>query len=119
MPYVYILRCADGSYYTGSTRNLESRLHQLSLGLVEGYTSTRLPVELVFAAEYERVDEAWQRERQIHGWSRRKKEALIADHWDDLPEFSRSLYRRRRGFDTPPTAATQPSGYATAIGGGQ
>jgi len=102
MPFVYILRCADGSYYTGSTRNLESRLHQHSLGLVAGYTSTRLPVELVFAAEYERVDEAWQRERQIHGWSRRKKEALIAAHWDDLPDFSRSAYRRR-GFDTPPS----------------
>ena len=109
MPHVYILRCADGSYYTGSTRSLESRLHQHSLGLVEGYTSTRLPVELVFAAEYERVDEAWQRERQIHGWSRRKKEALIAAHWEDLPAFSLSSYRRR-GFDTPPAAATQPSG---------
>jgi putative endonuclease len=109
MPHVYILRCSNGSQYTGSTRNLENRLSRHALGLVEGYTASRLPVELVFAAEYERVDEAWQRERQIHGWSRRKKEALIASCWEDLPGFSRSAHRRG-GFDTPPPAATQPSG---------
>jgi putative endonuclease len=109
VPHVYILRCADGSYYTGSTRNLEHRIHQHSLGLVEGYTATRLPIELVFAQEYERVDEAWARERQIHGWSRRKKEALIAQRYDDLPLLSVSA-DRRAGFDTPPEAAAQPSG---------
>ncbi|WP_395638893.1 GIY-YIG nuclease family protein [Pseudolysinimonas sp.] len=108
MPHAYILRCSDGSYYTGSTRNLEHRIHQHSLGLVPGYTADRLPIVLVFAEECDRVDDAWVRERQIHGWSRRKKEALIAQRYDDLPNLSLST-ARRAGFDTPPEAAAQPS----------
>jgi putative endonuclease len=67
MPYVYILRCSDSSYYVGSTRNLENRLWQHATGMGAKYTSTRLPVELVFAQEYERIDEAYAREKQIQG----------------------------------------------------
>ena len=92
MPYLYILRCADGSYYVGSTRNLQNRLWQHSTGLGAKYTSTRLPVELVFAQEYERIDEAYEREKQIQGWSRRKREALIAHEVNELPRLSRKHF---------------------------
>ena len=75
---VYILRCADGSYYTGHTRNLGVRLAEHESGLVPGYTKLRRPVRLVFAEELRTRAEALKRERQIKGWSRAKKEALIA-----------------------------------------
>lgn len=74
---MYILECADGSYYTGSTNNLELRLAQHKSGEGANHTSKHLPVELVYFEEYERVDEAFYREKQVQGWSRKKKEALI------------------------------------------
>ncbi|MFJ6131722.1 GIY-YIG nuclease family protein [Janibacter terrae] len=77
MAHVYMLRCADGSYYVGSTHHLESRLRQHSAGRGAQYTSTRTPVELVWSLETERVVEAYALERKLHGWSRAKKEALI------------------------------------------
>jgi len=91
----YILRCADGSYYVGSTRNLTLRLEQHSSGSVPSYTSTRLPVELVWAAEFDRIDEAYALEKRIQGWSRRKREALIRGDFDALPGLSRK--RQPRG----------------------
>ncbi|WP_348002464.1 GIY-YIG nuclease family protein [Pseudolysinimonas sp.] len=109
MPHVYLLKCADGTYYVGSTWDLERRLWQHSMDSETAYTAKRLPVELVFAQEYDRVDEAWERERQIHGWSRRKKEALIAQHYDELPALSRGTHLRTRGFDTSPSATAQPA----------
>jgi putative endonuclease len=74
---MYILECADGSYYTGSTRDLERRLweHQSGLGAV--HTSKRLPVKLVYCEECDRIDDAFYREKQIQGWGRKKKQALI------------------------------------------
>lgn len=74
---MYILECADGSFYTGSTKNLDRRLweHQNLLGA--NYTKKRLPVKLVYFEEYSRIDEAFYREKQIQGWSRKKKLALI------------------------------------------
>jgi putative endonuclease len=96
MPFVYILRCADGSYYVGSTRvSLEHRLWQHSTGNGCKYTSTRLPIELVFAEEYERVDEAYAREKQIQGWSRKKREALINGEVDSLVGLSRKVFPKR------------------------
>ena len=89
MPYVYILCCADNSYYVGSTRNLDRRLSEHSTGFGASYTRSRLPVELVFAEEYPRVDEAYEREKQIQGWSRKKREALIRMHAEELPGLSR------------------------------
>lgn len=78
---MYILRCANGSYYTGSTKNLDVRLKQHKAGLAANYTRKHLPVELVYYEEFQRIDEAFYREKQIQGWSRKKKEALIqADH---------------------------------------
>lgn len=82
--YVYIVKCADGSYYTGHTDNLESRIAQHQTGQMPGYTATRQPVRFVFAEEFATRQEAFERERQIKGWSRAKKEALMAGDWDRL-----------------------------------
>ncbi|EEQ96499.1 GIY-YIG catalytic domain protein [Brucella intermedia LMG 3301] len=87
---VYILRCADGSYYTGLTKqNIEARLWEHNEGIYDSYTKKRRPVELVFTETYDRIVDAIARERQIKGWSRAKKEALIALNYEGLPELSR------------------------------
>jgi predicted GIY-YIG superfamily endonuclease len=88
--YVYILKCADGSYYTGHTENLESRLAAHQKGEIPGYTEPRRPVNLVFAEELSSREEALARERQIKGWSRTKKEALIRSDWERLVELSKA-----------------------------
>ena len=76
---VYILRCSDGSYYTGLTKqDVEAQLWEHNEGTCDGYTRKRRPVELVFTETYDRIVDAIERERQIKGWSRVKKEALIA-----------------------------------------
>ena len=86
---VYMLRCADGSYYTGLTkRAVEERVGEHNAGAVEGYTKSRLPVELVFTETYERIVDAIERERQIKGWTRRKKEALIRYDYEGLPALA-------------------------------
>ena len=90
--WVYILRCADNSYYTGHTDNLEKRITEHQTGEVEGYASTRLPVELVFSQEFSSREEAKASERQIKGWGRRKKEALIKGDW---AEVSRSACSKK------------------------
>lgn len=76
--YTYILLCSDGSYYTGSTNNLELRLKQHQNGEGANHTKKHLPVVLVYYEEFSRIDEAFYREKQIQGWSRKKKEALIS-----------------------------------------
>jgi putative endonuclease len=75
--YMYILLCSDGSYYTGSTTDLERRLAQHQAGEGANHTKKRLPVKLVYYEEYDRIDMAFYREKQVQGWSRKKKEALI------------------------------------------
>ena len=90
MANTYILKCADGTFYTGSTRNLEKRVWDHQNGLGGKYTSERLPVELVFYEEHQHIGEAYQREKQIQGWSRRKKKALIAGDLNQLVEFSKN-----------------------------
>ncbi len=84
MSYTYILKCVDNSYYTGSTKNLEQRLWQHQNGQGAYHTKVRLPVTLVYVEHYDRVEEAFAREKQIQGWSRRKKEALIEGDMDAL-----------------------------------
>ena len=74
---MYILECANGNYYTGSTNNLERRLLQHQNGEGANFTKKNLPVKLVYFEEYQRIDEAFYREKQVQGWSRKKKEALI------------------------------------------
>jgi len=85
---MYILKCSDDSYYTGSTNNLELRLLQHQNGEGANHTKKRLPVKLVYFEEFQRVDEAFYREKQVQGWSRKKKEALIAGQYRKLPELS-------------------------------
>ena len=77
--FVYILRCADGSYYVGSARGatLDKRVGEHQGGEIDGYTSTRRPVTLVFSEQFDRITDAIAAERRIKGWSRVKKEALI------------------------------------------
>ena len=81
---VYILRCSDGSYYTGHTDNLERRMAEHQTGEIPCYASNRLPVELAFSQEFQTRAEALERERQVKGWSRNKKEALIRGDWEGL-----------------------------------
>lgn len=75
--YMYILKCANGQYYTGSTTNLVLRLAQHQRGEGANFTRKHLPVELVYYEEFDRIHKAYNRERQIHKWSHQKKEALI------------------------------------------
>ena len=84
MPYMYILECADGSYYTGSTKDLERRLWEHQNGLGANHTAKRLPVKLVYFEECDRIDDAFYREKQVQGWSRKKKEALMASDTNQL-----------------------------------
>lgn len=103
MPYVYILECADGSYYTGSTWDLEKRLWEHQNGLGAKHTAKRLPVKLVFCEACERVEDAYIREKQIQGWSRKKKEALMAGDWErvhGLAECQNASHSRNVGFDS-------------------
>lgn len=92
--FVYILKCADGSYYTGSTNNLEIRLWEHQNGLGANHTQKHLPVEFVYSEEYERIDQAFYREKEIQGWSRKKKEALIQGQFDKLPELAKSYSKK-------------------------
>jgi putative endonuclease len=83
--YTYMLRCADGSYYVGSTRDLGLRVYQHQTGEGATYTRLRRPVELVWHEEHENVGAAFAREKQIQNWSRRKREALIRQDYAALP----------------------------------
>ena len=95
--YVYILRCADGSFYCGSTRkSLERRVDEHNAGSFPGYTRTRRPVELVWHQPFQQVRDAIAAERQIKGWSRRKKIALIEGDWDEVRRAARKDFGRRR-----------------------
>ena len=89
---MYILECADGSYYTGSTKDLETRLMQHQMGEGANHTKKRLPVKLVYYERYPRIDMAFYREKQVQGWSRKKKEALIRGEHDKLPDLA-TAYR--------------------------
>jgi predicted GIY-YIG superfamily endonuclease len=89
MAWVYILRCADGSYYVGSTLDMERRLWQHNEGIGAAYTKWRRPVTVAWAAEYHNVAEAYALEKKIQNWSRAKREALIEGRFDDLPLLSR------------------------------
>jgi putative endonuclease len=93
---IYILRCADGSYYTGITRrSVEERVSEHAQGLIDNYTARRLPVELVFSEYYERIDAAIAAERRIKGWSRAKKEAYICGDFNLLSALSRRKSKKQ------------------------
>ena len=91
---VYILRCADGSYYTGHTDNLESRIAQHSSGAIPScYTFSRRPLECVFSQDFPTREEAIASEQQIKGWGRKKKEAMIRGDWAEVSRLARSSIR--------------------------
>lgn len=89
--YMYILKCSDDTYYTGSTIDLERRLIQHQNGEGANHTKKRLPVELVYFEEYTRIDYAFYREKQIQNWSRKKKEALMSNNKFDLNKYSECM----------------------------
>ena len=82
--YMYILECSNGSYYTGSTINLDRRIQQHQSGEGANHTKKYLPVRLIYFEEFKRIDEAFYREKQVQNWSRKKKEALINGELDKL-----------------------------------
>ena len=93
--YVYILQCADGSYYAGTARQgLEQRVAEHNAGHYGGYTAARRPVRLVFSQWFERITDAIAAKRQINGWSRAKKEALIRGDFDALPPLAKRGSKR-------------------------
>ncbi len=94
---VYILKCADNAYYTGITNDIDRRLWEHQSGYdPKAYTFNRRPVELVFYEHFPDVNQAITFEKQIKGWRRVKKEALINQRWDLLPELSRNYQEREK-----------------------
>lgn len=94
LSYVYILKCSDESYYTGVTSNLEKRLLEHNVGKFQGgYTFYRRPVELVFYCEFTNIEIAFEVEKQIKKWSRAKKEALINDDYEKLPNLAKKKFK--------------------------
>ncbi len=90
--WMYILECSDGSYYVGSTVDLEHRVAQHNAGEGAQYTRRRRPVRLVFAQEFADVQQAYECEKQVQGWSRAKREALIRGDWAALPGLARKHF---------------------------
>lgn len=120
MPYMYILECADGSYYTGSTKDLERRLWQHQNGMGAKHTAKRLPVKLVYCEFYDRVSDAFYREKQVQGWSRKKKQALMVGDTNELhrlAECQNETHCRRAGFGfAQPANFGVSSGQASQLG---
>jgi predicted GIY-YIG superfamily endonuclease len=89
--WVYILQCADGSYYTGHTDNLEMRIQQHHAGAIAScYTLNRRPLKLVFSQDFPTREEALASEQQIKGWSRKKKEAMMRGDWAEVSRLAKS-----------------------------
>ena len=95
MGWAYIIECADGTYYVGSTVDLERRISQHNLGLGAQYTRIprRRPVRLVWSAQFNRIEDAYLFEKQVQGWGRAKRKALIEGRILDLPGLARGLCR--------------------------
>jgi putative endonuclease len=96
MPFVYMLRCADGSLYIGSTRDLDQRLAEHRAGQGAAYTRRRLPVELYWAGEYDRIDEAFAWEKRLQGWSHAKRVAFAEGGLEAVIGWSARERRGRR-----------------------
>jgi putative endonuclease len=109
MAWMYILECSDGSYYVGSTGDIERRLWQHNQGegaadAASAYTARRRPVKLVFAAEFANVADAYAAEKQVQGWGRAKRAALIRGDYEVLPLLAKKIFRKKStdtGHDAP------------------
>ncbi len=98
--FLYVLRCADGSYYTGTFRgdDVATRVSEHnSSHYPDAYTAKRRPVVLVYSETFESIADAVAAERQVKGWSRAKKEAMIDRRWKDLPWLAKRPGARQRG----------------------
>src|SRR5690348_16297091 len=98
--WAYMLHCRGGAFYVGHTDDLERRIAEHETGIIEGFTSDRLPVRLVWSQDFSSRHEAKQAERQIKGWSRAKKMALIRGDWVRISELA-------RGKGSPSTSSGQ------------
>jgi putative endonuclease len=107
--FVYILLCSDNSYYTGITNDIERRVWEHETCFYpNAYTSKRLPVKLVFWEKFQTPDQAIEFEKQVKGWSRKKKEAVINDNWDKLRELAACLNRTsHKNFEKSPFDSAQ------------
>ncbi|MDN3278876.1 GIY-YIG nuclease family protein [Frankia sp. RB7] len=87
--YVYMLKCADGSFYIGSAtgEDVSKRVDQHNAGAYPGYTFSRRPVVLVWSEYSDRITDGIAAERQLKGWSRAKKEALVRSDWKSVSQF--------------------------------
>ena len=105
MPHMYILECADGTYYTGSTVDLKERFWQHQDGVGANYTSKRIPVKLVYCEKFDQIEDAFRREKQVQGWSHAKKQALIEKNPNSLLDLSRNytVYGRPTVISTDST----------------
>jgi putative endonuclease len=92
--HMYILLCGDGSYYTGSTRNLRKRLFQHQNGNGAIHTQMHPPIQLVYCEVFNRIDHAFYREKQIQNWGHEKKKALIEGRIDDLKKYAKKKFNR-------------------------
>lgn len=95
--FAYMLRCTDGSYYAGHTDDLAHRLGQHQSGECGGYTAKRLPVKLAWSQEFLTREEALAAELQIKGWSRAKKEALMAGDWGKVSLLAKKSFVKKGG----------------------
>ncbi|MCX6257177.1 MAG: GIY-YIG nuclease family protein [Bacteroidia bacterium] len=100
--YMYILLCSNGQYYTGSTNDLDRRIEEHQKGEGSNFTKKHLPVVLVYYEEFQRIDDAFYREKQVQGWSRKKKEALIKQEYNKLPDLSRNYSQHGASTSSAP-----------------
>ncbi|MCB9223097.1 MAG: GIY-YIG nuclease family protein [Crocinitomicaceae bacterium] len=101
--FVYILECSDKSYYTGVTNDLELRIREHQTGIKkDSYTYTRRPIKLVFYHVFSDPNQAISFEKKVKGWRRAKKEALINDDWEKLPDLSRNYTEFKNGLSCHP-----------------
>jgi len=112
--WVYILRCADGRYYTGHTDDLEKRIGEHTTGIIVScYTFKRRPIELVFSQEFTTREEALASEQQIKGWSRKKKEAMIRGDWAEVSRLAKST----KAAQKPPVRSEPVEGREISVHG--
>jgi len=94
--YVYLLKCNDGTYYTGVTNSIERRFVEHQEGNdVKAYTCRRRPLELVFYAEFSNIEGAIEKEKQVKKWSKKKKEALINNNFETLPRLAKKNFDKK------------------------